>query len=82
MQVKECADEIPEQSETACSSIKNHFLTCSRPMLKLLDRCMPEESKGVPALIFRSIESATDFVCKSNGEHIFGIFFDSNFTNK
>ncbi|RZC42082.1 uncharacterized protein BDFB_012423, partial [Asbolus verrucosus] len=69
--LKECTSEIDENTETACSAIKNHFLRCSKPLVKLLETCLPEQSKEVPNLVFQSVNSAITYLCKTDGEHIF-----------
>ncbi|EFA10007.1 uncharacterized protein LOC661814 [Tribolium castaneum] len=70
-ELKKCSDQIDENSETACSAMKNHFMRCSKPMSSLLESCVPEESKGVPDLVFASVHSAVNYLCKTDGEHIF-----------
>ncbi|XP_044267271.1 uncharacterized protein LOC123013035 [Tribolium madens] len=69
-ELKKCSDQIDENTETACSTIKNHFSRCSKPLVSLLESCVPEESKGVPELIFGSVQSAFKYLCKTDGEHI------------
>lgn len=71
-QLKECADEVDQNTETACSAIKNHFLRCSKPFLELLENCVPEKSKEVPKLVFHAVNSGISYLCKTDGEHIFG----------
>jgi hypothetical protein len=70
-QLKECADEVDQNTETACSAIKNHFLRCSKPFLELLENCVPEKSKEVPKLVFHAVNSGISYLCKTDGEHIF-----------
>lgn len=70
--MKLCSEEIDEKSETICSVVKNHFIRCSRPLIKLVDSCLPSESKGVPEMLFQSIANTAQYLCKTDGEHIFG----------
>lgn len=71
----ECVADIDYYSETICSSIKNHALTCLQPGIDLFEECLPKESKGFVSFIVKSLLAITDYWCKADGEHILGILF-------
>ncbi|KAJ3646777.1 hypothetical protein Zmor_024349 [Zophobas morio] len=66
----EC-DEKFDDSLTICESIQRHTFNCIRPLLQVIDDCLPQKAKGLPILGVKSLLSVADFMCKQTGESIF-----------
>ncbi|KAK9890724.1 hypothetical protein WA026_012072 [Henosepilachna vigintioctopunctata] len=70
-EMKTCADKIDETAETSCSILKNKAPKCIEPVMKVLKDCMPQQSKEVPQFMLNSLLKGVDYICKTDGEHIF-----------
>ncbi|KAJ8940683.1 hypothetical protein NQ318_017733 [Aromia moschata] len=69
--VENCVNDIDEESETMCSAVNNNFEKCVNPVVSLFEECLPEKSKDLPSFIVKSFISVSDYLCKTDGEHIF-----------
>ncbi|KAG5894170.1 hypothetical protein JTB14_001865 [Gonioctena quinquepunctata] len=70
-EVQTCTDSIDETQETMCSTVKNHFAKCSKPLVNIFEKCLPEKSRDLPAFIVQTIVSTSNHICRIDGEHIF-----------
>ncbi|XP_045472949.1 uncharacterized protein LOC123679617 [Harmonia axyridis] len=70
-EMKTCADKIDETAETSCSIMKNRMPKCLEPLIRVLRDCMPEGSKEIPEFFVNSLLQGIDYICKTDGEHIF-----------
>ncbi|XP_044754627.1 uncharacterized protein LOC123313709 [Coccinella septempunctata] len=70
-EVTTCGNEIDETAETSCSIIKNKMPKCLEPVMKVVKDCMPEGSKEIPDFILKSFLQGIEYICKTDGEHIF-----------
>ncbi|XP_019868315.1 uncharacterized protein LOC109597125 [Aethina tumida] len=69
--VVKCESEIEKKNETICTSIKNHFMECTKQVRGVMRDCVPAHSKDIPDLVFNSITRGFAHVCRMDGEHIF-----------
>ncbi|KAJ3646779.1 hypothetical protein Zmor_024351 [Zophobas morio] len=67
---QECDDKV-DDSLTICHAIQSHTLNCTKPLLDVVDGCLPQKAKGLPTLGVKSLLSVADFLCKQTGESIF-----------
>lgn len=67
-----CNNDLDLDTETLCSSIKNHAVECTKPFVDLFEECLPKESKGIPSFIVKLLMALSDYLCKSDGEHLLG----------
>ncbi|KAL3269578.1 hypothetical protein HHI36_008642 [Cryptolaemus montrouzieri] len=70
-ELKSCADKIDQTQETSCSIAKNRLPKCMEPIIKVVRDCMPAESKGLPDFFMKSVLKGVEYICKTDGEHIF-----------
>ncbi|KAJ8918634.1 hypothetical protein NQ315_013140 [Exocentrus adspersus] len=73
-QVATCIDNIDLGSDTFCAIIRKNLGKCSEPVKKLLDGCLPEESKDLPAMGIKIISAIIDQACNSTVEEILELF--------
>lgn len=72
MKMRECISSTDLEAETMCSFVKNHVEKCSRPIISMLEQCLPDKSKDLPSFLMKSAVSSIRYVCKIDGEHLFG----------
>lgn len=71
VELQKCDDSV-DNSLTICESIQTSVLNCTKPLLDVLDSCLPAKAKGLPTLGVQSLVSVSNYLCKLNGESIFG----------
>ncbi|XP_057669967.1 uncharacterized protein LOC130902127 [Diorhabda carinulata] len=84
LKVQTCEGLIDKnEEETVCSGIKNHLEECTQPIVAVLEDCLPEKSKELPRFTVKTAVELSNYICKSDGEHIFELsnpcIMDQNF---
>lgn len=67
-----CINNIDLDTETLCSSVKSHAVECTQPAVDLFEECLPKESKEIPSFVVKLLMALSDYLCKSDGEHLLG----------
>ncbi|XP_023023450.2 uncharacterized protein [Leptinotarsa decemlineata] len=70
-EVQRCTDSIDETEETICSTVRNHFSRCLKPIVNVFEKCLPDKSRELPSFMVDTFISTSNHVCRIDGEHIF-----------
>lgn len=73
IELDKCRKRV-DDSLTLCESVQSSVLNCTKPVLDIVDQCVPQTAKGLPSLAVESLVSVLDRLCKMTGESILGNF--------
>lgn len=65
-----CFELLDEESETACSLVKNSFKTCISPIVNVFEECLPATGKQLPNFAVDAVLAVSEHICRIDGEHI------------